>query len=191
MKIKKNAKYSYEACGITEENGYIKWYNYEKIKKPIKIIGYALVAAMFVSARIFKEELAAYGKANQVIVAFTALLTLIVAVVPLHEILHLLVMSKGRLDDKCIISLGKGSVSAVYNGYISKSRQIVCLLCPVTVLSVIFAAVAVLTSGLLRLYFVYLLVMSCISSYTDIYMALYALRHIGKNDILFGGYKKS
>ncbi len=191
MKFQKKVQYDYELNGITEENGYTKWYNWEKVRKPVKIIGYILVATCFIAARVFKEELAVYGKLNQIIVAVCALLTLLIIVVPLHEILHLLAMSKGRLDDKCIITMGQGAVSAVYNGPLARSRQIISLLLPVTVLAIVFAAATILTSGVLRLYFIYLLIMSCLSSYTDIYMVFYTIKHIGKNDTIFGVYKKS
>lgn len=92
MKFLKNAKYDYESNGISEENGCTKWYGYEKVKKPIRFIGFALIAAIFALSRVFKAELAAYGKGNMIIAAVGALFTLLIAVVPLHEILHLLVM---------------------------------------------------------------------------------------------------
>ena len=123
MKFQKKAQYDYEANGITEENGFTKWYHWEKVKTPARIMGYVFVALLFVLARVFKEELAAYGKMNVIITSVSALLTLIIIVVPLHELLHLLIMS-------------------------------------------------------------------CISSYTDIYMVFYILRHVSRNDIIFGMYKK-
>ena len=191
MKIQKKVQYEYEANGITEENGFTKWYHWEKVKTPVRIMGYVFVALLFVIARVFKEELAAYGKMNVVIAALSALLTLLIIVVPLHELLHLLVMSKGKLDDRCIITYGKGAVSALYNGYITKARQIICLITPCGVFAVLFAVLVAFTGGLLRLYFVYLLIMSCISSYTDIYMVFYVLRHVERKDVIFGIYKKS
>lgn len=190
MKFQKKVQYDYEANGITEENGFTKWYHWEKVKTPVRIMGYAFVALLFVFARVFKEELAAYGKMNVIIAAVSALLTLIIIVVPIHELLHLLVMSKGKLDDRCVITYGQGAVSAVYNGYITRARQIICFLTPCVVLAVIFSAAVAFTGGVLRLYFVYLLVMSCISSYTDIYMVFYMIRHVGRKDVIFGIYKK-
>ncbi len=190
MKFQKKAQCAYEANGITEENGFTKWYHWEKVKTPARIMGYVFIALLFVLARVFKEELAAYGKVNVIITSVSALLTLIIIVVPLHELLHLLVMSKGKLDDRCIITYGQGAVSAVYNGYMTRAQQIVCLITPFVVFAVIFAVLVAFTGGLLRLYFVYLLIMSCISSYTDIYMTFYVLRHVGRKDVIFGIYKK-
>lgn len=191
MKFQKKAQYDYEANGITLENGYTKWYNWKKVKTPVRIIGYVFVALLFVLARVFKAELAAYGKVNVIVTSVAALLTLIVIVIPIHEILHLLVMSKGKLDGRCVITYGQGAVSALYNGYISRTQQIICLLTPCIVLAVFFAVAVAFTDELLRLYFIYLLIMSCVSSYTDIYMFFYTLRYVGRKDILFGMYKKS
>lgn len=190
MKFQKKAQYDYEANGITEENGFTKWYHWEKVKTPVRIMGYVFVALLFVLARVFKEDMAAYGKMNVIITSVSALLTLIIIVVPLHELLHLIVMSKGKLDDRCVITYGQGAVSAVYNGYITRTRQIICLITPCVVLSAIFITAVNFTGGVLRLYFIYLLIMSCISSYTDIYMVFYILRHVSRNDIIFGMYKK-
>ena len=184
-------QYDYEENGITEENGFTKWYHWEKVKTPVRIMGYVFVALLFVITRVFKEELAAYGKMNVVIAALSALLTLLVVVIPLHELLHLLVMSKGKLDDRCIITYGQGAVSAVYNGYMTRAQQIICLFTPFLVLAVVFALLVAFTGGLLRLYFIYLLIMSCISGYTDIYMIFYVLRQVGRKDVIFGIYKKS
>ena len=191
MKFQKKVQYEYEANGITEENGFTKWYHWEKVKTPVRILQYVFVVLFLVLGRVFKEELSGYGKMNVVIAALSALLTLLVVVIPLHELLHLLVMSKGKLDDRCIITYGQGAVSAVYNGYMTRAQQIICLFTPFLVFAVVFALLVAFTGGLLRLYFIYLLIMSCISSYTDIYMIFYVLRHVGRKDVIFGIYKKS
>ncbi len=190
MKYQKNAKYDYEGNGISEENGYTKWFEWKKVSNPVRYAGVALVVLIFIAGRIFKEEMVSYGKLNVVIASLGALATLLVAVVPLHEIIHLLVMSKGKLDDKCIITAGGGAVSALYNGHLSRDRHIVCLILPCLVFAVIFTVAVILSSGLLRLYFVYLLVMSCVSSYTDLYMVVYTLRRVKKDEMIFGIYKK-
>ncbi len=191
MKFQKKIDFDYEANGATAENGYVKWYEWQKHRTTVRIIGYAAVAVFFVLSNTFKEGFLAFGKTNQIISALAALLTLIVAVVPLHEILHLLVMSGGKLDKKCIITYGNGAVSAVYTAPLSRNRQIAALLCPVTVFAVIFGVAVFAATGVVRLYFIYLLVMSTLSSYTDIYMTVYILRHLDRNDIIFGQYKKS
>ncbi len=155
----------------------------------MRYTGFILVALMFVFGRVFKDELTYYGKHNVVIVALGALATLLIVIVPVHEIIHLLVMSKGKLDDKCIITMGGGAVSALYNGPVPRNRQIVCLVLPCLFFAVVLTIAVMVSHGLLRLYFVYLLVMSCISSYTDIYMTIYVLKHIKKDEIIFGIYK--
>lgn len=56
----------------------------------------------------------------------------------------------------------------------------------------VFCGVAVFAAtGIMRIYFVYLLVMSILSSYNDVYMSVYILRRLDGNDIIFGPYKKS
>ena len=176
MKIIKKYKYDYEANGITEENGYVKWHFWEKVKMPVRITGVVLVAILFILSRLFKDELMIYGKTKTVIAAFLALATLLIIVVPVHEIIHLLVMSKGKLDDKCIITAGGGAVSAAYNGHVSRNRYLVCLVAPFAFFVAVFILAALLTNGIIRVYFFYLVVMSCLSSYTDIYMIfLYTL----------------
>lgn len=190
MKIQKKAKYDYESNGITEENGYKKWFDWEKTSKPVRFIGIAITVLIFVMGRIFKDELQVYGKPSIVIVTLSALAVLLVIVVPIHEIIHLLVMSKGKLDDKCVLTAGGGAVSAIYNGHISRNRQIVCFILPCAVFALIFTSAVVFSHGLLKIFFIYLLVMSLISSYTDIYMTVYTFKHVEKNEEVFGIYKR-
>ena len=82
MKIQKKAGYDYEGNGISEENGFKKWFDYDKLSKPIRYTGVLLVALIFIAGKIFKDELVLYGKTNIVIVSLGALATLLIAVVP-------------------------------------------------------------------------------------------------------------
>lgn len=190
MKFEKKFRFDYEAHGISEENGYIKWYDWKTVRKPVRIIGFAAIAAIFVLSRAFKEELNAYGKPTAVLAALAALTVLLLVVIPLHEILHLLVMSKGKLDGNCIITYGQGAVSAVYTAELTRGCQLASLICPFIVFAVVFSAAALAVSGAVRLFFVYLLMMSSLSSYTDILMFFYMLKKVGKGDTVFGPYKK-
>ncbi len=191
MKVMKNPEYDYEGKGVSEKNGYIKWYNWDVVKKHVTVMGIAIQAAITVAAILMKPMLAEYGKKNVVIAALVALAILLVAVVPLHEILHLVTPSRGRLDDRCIITFAMFRASALFNDFQTRRGYILGLIFPVLVLGAVFLLAMLLSEGMLKLIFGFLLVMSIYSGYTDIYMFFYSLRHIGKNDIVFGLYKKS
>ncbi len=190
MKIVKKAQYDYEGNGISEENGYTKWYEWSVVKKHVTAIGIALSVLVAIAGMVFKPVLQEYGKKNVVIAALGALAVFLVAVVPLHEMLHLVLPSKGRLDERCLITFGKFTASALFNGFQTRRMHILGLLFPVITLGTVFAAAAIFSEGILRLFFVYLSVMSVYSGYTDIYMAFYSLKHIGRDDVVFGVYKK-
>ena len=96
MRILRNADYDYASNGVSEANGYTKWYDWNIVKKHIRIINIVIT----------------------------------------------------------------------------------------TLLGAIF------TSGVIKIVFLYLLILSSFGSYTDIYMFFYSMKHIGKNDIVFGLYKK-
>lgn len=190
MKIVKKYKCDFESYGVTEENGYVKWYFWDKVKVPSRVMGTVLILLLFVFTKIFSDKLFAYGKAVTLIASLAALATLIIVVVPIHEFLHLLVMAKGKLDDRCVITAGGGAVSAVYEGHISRNRQLVCFAVPFLFFAVIISLAIIISSGAVRIYFVYLFIMSCISSYTDIFMIFYTLKNVKKNELIFGIYKK-
>lgn len=114
----------------------------------------------------------------------------LVIITPIHEILHLIPLSKGVLNDKCIITVGHGTVSAIYNGYSNLSQQLISFILPFAVFLVLLGLGAIFTSGVIKIVFLYLLILSSFGSYTDIYMFFYSMKHIGKNDIVFGLYKK-
>ena len=51
MKIQKKAGYDYEGNGISEENGFKKWFDYDKLSKPIRYTGVLLVALIFIAGK--------------------------------------------------------------------------------------------------------------------------------------------
>ena len=191
MKYQKNPQYDYEGYGVSEENGYAKWYHWDTVKKHVTVLGVLIFVAYLAVSRLFKEELASFGKPTVTVIALVALAAELFIVTPLHEILHLVVPSKGKLDDKCVVTLGKGTASAMYDAPQTRTVYLVGLILPVVFFAVVFTVAAILTSGKLQLFFIYLLFMSCYGGYTDIYMFFYALKHIKKNDIVFGVYKKT
>ncbi|MBQ2847848.1 MAG: hypothetical protein IJE74_06285 [Clostridia bacterium] len=110
-------------------------------------------------------------------------------VAPIREILHLLSVSKGRLDEKCIISF-KNHFS-VYNGCVNRIQILISLALPLLVFISGFGLSAVFTSGIARFCALLMLVVSCFMCYADIYMFFFCVKHIGKNDTVFGEYKKA
>ena len=61
---------------------------------------------------------------------------------------------------------------------------------PFSVFLVLLGLGAIFTTGVIKIIFLYLLILSSFGSYTDIYMFFYSMKHIKKNDIIFGLYKK-
>ncbi len=191
MKVKINADYDYEKYGITQENGYTKWYDWKTVKKHITIINILIIALLFVSSFMFSGKiLALTDKATRIGVALFCCVFHLLVMTFIHEILHLIVFSKGKLNDKCIITFGKGTASSIYNGKITRNIQLLSLAAPALVLSVIFIIGAIFTQGIIRYAFGFMVLLTVYGSYTDIYMIFYCLKHIDKNDVIFGLYKK-
>ncbi len=95
-----------------------------------------------------------------------------------HEILHLSVLSKGKLNDKCEIAFGKGVASAIYKGSVSRCTVIV------YIIGVVF------TTGIIKSSFALMLLMTAYGSYTDIYIVFYTLKTVKKYEMIYGLYKK-
>ena len=193
MKYSKNAKYDYEINGINEENGYAKWYNKEITGKKFRLAGtYSqafMIAAMIAAARLFKDDIKAFGISETIGLLIINVIILLLIVAPMREILHLLPVSKGRLDEKCIMSF-KNHFS-VYNGSVNRSQIFISLALPLIIFVFAFGLSAVLTSGIARFCALLMLVVSCFMCHSDIYMLFFCIKNIGKNDTVFGEYKKA
>lgn len=193
MKYSKNAKYEYEINGINEENGYTKWYNKEIIGKKLRLTGtYSqafLVVLMITVSRFFADDIKTFGISKIIGFLIINVIILLLAVAPMREILHFLPVSKGRLDEKCIMSF-KNHLS-VYNGNVNRAQILISLALPLVVFVAVFVTAAVLTSGIMRYLAIFLLVESVYMCYADIFMFFFCMKNIGKNDTVFGEYKKS
>ena len=193
MKYSKNAKYDYEINGINEENGYTKWYNKEITGKKFRLAGtYSqafMIAAMIAAARLFKDDIKAFGISETIGLLIINVIILLLIVAPMREILHLLPVSKGRLDEKCIMSF-KNHFS-VYNGCVNRIQILISLALPLLVFISGFGLSAVFTSGIVRFFALFILVESCFMCHSDIYMLFFCVKNIGKNDTVFGEYKKA
>ena len=191
MRVLKNANYNYDANNVSEINGYTKWYDWNVVKKHTRVINIIITTILIILAFSFRQSLRnTLDMTSFILVLIGGILFWLVIITPIHEILHLIPLSKGILDNKCIITVGQGVVSAIYNGYINLYQQLISLVLPFTVFLVFFGFGAIFTTGVIKIIFLYLLILSSFGSYTDIYMFFYSMKHIGKNDIVFGLYKK-
>ncbi len=191
MKIAVNADYDYSSYGVTEANGYDKWYHWEKVKRHTGIIFWAVTLLCIAVARFTKEiRRGVLEDKTFLIILGVCILIWLFVITPLHEILHILPLSKGKLGNGCIISIGKGTVSAIYNGFVTRKQYLMCLVLPFLFFAVLLGTLAFFTTGILKVSFILLLILSSLGSYTDIYMFFYSLKNLKKDDVLFGLYRK-
>ena len=191
MRISRNADYDYAFYDVSETNGYTKWYDWNIVKKHTRIINIITTIILVIVAFSCRQLLRNMIDLPTVIfIILGGIIFFLVVITPIHEILHLIPLSKGVLDNKCIITVGHGTVSAIYNGYTNLYQQLISLILPFTVFLILLGLGAIFTTGVIKIVFLYLLILSSFGSYTDIYMFFYSMKHIGKNDIVFGLYKK-
>ena len=191
MRILRNADYDYVSNDVSETNGYTKWYDWNMVKKHTRIINIIITITLVIIAFSYRQLLRDIVDVPTLFfIILGGIVFWLVVITPLHEILHLIPLSKGVLDNKCVITVGQGTVSAIYNGYTSLYQQLISLILPFTVFLVLLGLGVIFTTGVTKIVFLYLLVLSSFGSYTDIYMFFYSMKYIGKNDIIFGLYKK-
>lgn len=191
MKITKNADYDYASNDISETNGYTKWYDWNIVQKHTRTIYIIITIVLVIIAFSYRQLLRDMVDIPTLIfIIFGGIVFWLLTITPIHEILHLIPLSKGVLDDKCVITVGHGTISAIYNGYTNLFQQLISFILPFVVFFVFLGFGAILTTGVIKIIFLYLLILSSFGSYTDIYMFFYSMKHIGKNDIIFGLYKK-
>lgn len=148
-----------------------------------------MIAAMIAAARLFKDDIKAFGILQTILPLILTGIIIMFAVAPLREILHLIPVSKGRLDRKCIMSFRNHF--SVYNGSVNRSQILISLALPLIIFVFAFGLSAVLTSGIARFCALLMLVVSCFMCHSDIYMLFFCIKNIGKNDTVFGEYKKT
>lgn len=192
MKYSKKATYDYNTNGINEENGWVKWYSKEKVGKKLRLTAtytqVFMICAVIAVSRHFTDAFKAVGISEIILYLIINAVILLFAVAPIREILHLLSVSKGRLDEKCIISF-KNNFS-VYNGSVNRKQIIISLVLPVIFFASVFGVSAVLTSGITRVLAIFLLIESCFICCSDIYMLFFVIMNIAKDETIFGEYKK-
>jgi len=192
MRISRNADYDYAFYDVSETNGYTKWYDWNIVKKHTRIINIIITTVLVIVAFSCRQLLRNMIDLPTVIfIILGGIIFFLVVITPIHEILHLIPLSKGVLDDKCVITVGRGTASAIYNGYINLTQELISLILPFAVFLVLLGLGAIFTTGVIKIVFLYLLILSSFGCYTDIYMFFYCIKHIGRNDIIFGLYKKT
>ena len=189
MKLARNSQYLYSQNGITEENGWKLWYDWSVVKRHIKIINFLLIIGVLICAFVFREYLAREGIINLFVALLSAILIFVFIITPLHEILHLLPQSGFKLDEKCVITIGQGTVSAIYNGITNKFNLCVSMLFPIVVLTGILCFFLLLSATQIKNIILFLLILNFYGSYTHIYMFFYITKRIRKNDRIFGLYR--
>ena len=184
MKYSKNAAYNYENNRISVENGYTKWYDKDSTGKKLRLAGtYSygfMIAALIGVSRAFTEDIKAFGLLQTILLLILTGMILTFAVAPLREILHLIPVSKGRLDGNCIMSFRNHF--SVYNGSVNRSQILISLALPLIVFISVFGLFSFFASGIVRLCAMFLLIDSCFMCYSDIFMFFFSIRNIGKTE---------
>lgn len=190
MKILKNADYDYKEYNINEAAGYTKWYNWTIVRRHTQLLNLVITILVTVFAFICREYLVQDGIVPLFTVLVAALMFFFFIITPLHEILHLLPLAKCKLDDRCVISIGKGVVSAIFNGETTRNQTLVSLLLPFVTFTTVLVPLCLIAEGTFELFMLFLAVTACLGCYADIYMFFYCLRCIGRSSVIFGLFQK-
>ena len=185
MKICRDINYS--DFGITEENGWKVSYDWNKLKKIFNKIDIAfpiliISISPFLGDMFFQDIKLLEG----VITTVIALVIFIFILTPIHEILHIIPMAGFKLDDRCYIILGKGTIGAFYNGEITNKQNCISLITPFIVLGLIITLFTVFSSGIVKSGAAIVLLCHVGGCYRDIYMFFYMMKKFPSDTIFFG-----
>ena len=194
MKIVKNAIYEYEKNNINEESGYTKWYNKAEILIN-RIIGVILsygilLIFLHICSDAIKQNFKVPKEAFEVVSFFCGVLIIIFAVPILWKVIQFVITSKGRLDEKCIFSIKNPSAS-VYNKKTTRKCAVICLIVPGILFILLFSILTILSDGVQKLFFILMVFRTMLCATDDIGTLWCLLRYVGKNDVIFGEYKKT
>lgn len=188
MRIIKNAKFEYEKNNINENSGYTKWYEREKNAKKRNLFMIWMRCILFALLFLSAKDIRIHGWLGFFVIVMISPVAFFV-LMPLRDIIKLGVVSGGKFNEKCLLSCWKDPGS-VYNGFVTKGKIIASLLAPFVVFWCVFTCAMIFTQGELRLFFRFLSIVSTLLTFDDLYMFFYCVKHIDKNDIVFGEYKK-
>lgn len=194
MKIVKNAIYEYEKNNITEEFGYTKWYNKAEIliNRIIGVIlsyGFLLVFLHIFSDTI-KQNFKVPKETFEVISFFCGILIIIFTIPILWKVIQFAIISKGQLDKKCIFNIKNPSAS-IYNEKTTRKNAVISLIVPGILFILLFSILTILSDGVQKLFFILMVFRTMLCATDDIGTLWCLLRYVGKNDVIFGEYKKT
>ena len=90
---------------LFETNGYTKWYDWNIVKKHTRIINIIITTIFVIFAFSYRQLLRDIVDIQTLIYIILCGITFwLVVITPIHEILHLIPLSKGVFDNKCYYS---------------------------------------------------------------------------------------
>ena len=193
MKITKQKHIDYDNLGYSESSGWQPMYDWNKIKNIIRWGG-RIVAALSAMAgiilfRFVFDIKSAYNSTTSLLLALLTIFIYIIILVPVHEILHLIAYTLNIFSEKCHIMIGLPTVSAFYDGIISRKKALFSLVLPFIVLSVVLICVGIILRDFLP-WLSLLIIMNTGGSWVDIFMFFYLSKKIPKNAIIYGNRYK-
>ncbi len=192
MRIIKNAAFEYEKNNITEKNGYIKWYDREKMKRKRNTFMIWMRLIMFLSFVLcakFNDGVFKVADLRIAVLLVAVFVISVFVIMPLRDVIKLGVVSSGKFNENCLLSCYKFPGS-VYNDFVSLKRIVISLIMPLVVFSSIFSLTAIFTQGIWRFGALVMLIISVFITTEDLYILAYCVKRIDENDVVFGEYKK-
>lgn len=196
MKIVKDAKHEYEKNNVNEVNGYTKWYDCGKITI-IRIVAVIFVLSgllCFLYTPAFEkfshEFKAPQGAPEELLFIAAGALIMIVMVPLLWRVIQLALVSDGKLNKDCSLKLGF-SLTCIYNKNLSRKKAVWSLIIPLILFVILFSLLTVLTDGVYKTFFLLILYRTGLFAVDDIGALLCLFKNVGKNDVVFGEYKKT
>jgi len=194
MRIQKNADFDYIGNCVDRKNGYVQWVEKDKLLKKLNLFiirARVLAIPLFaISAKSKIQELKNLRVTELVLLVSAVLCISLFVLLPLREIIRLMVLSGGKADGRCILLTGPGRHS-IYNGFVDRKRIVISLLLPGILFCGVLTTAMCLTWGVLQLFFQFLLIVAGCIVAEDLYLSVYCIKHINKNDVVFGKYKKN
>lgn len=193
MKIVKNSQYDYEKNSINENTGYTKWYDSGSVAGlsigavVVYCIILLIVLHVFEDVIIQNFEVPQNGFSG--ILYFCGTLIMIFVIPVVWKWLQFLIASKGKLGQECILNL-KNPAASVYEETINRKTAVVCLIVPGVLYILVFLLLTILTHGVPKTFFLLMLFRVFMCTVDDIGNLWCLMRNVGKNDVVFGEYKK-
>jgi hypothetical protein len=186
---KLNIEEIYKENGITAENGWLDNYNWRGLKRKSNILLLFIIIFMIIIFNIIEHRYVEFDKIEFRIILLISALFFIFILTPIHELIHVLCYSSNIFDKKSFIIIEKFSIGAFYAGIVSRKRLCITLIIPFIVFSIIQITLILITSELIRLFFIYELILHVAGCYTDIMMFCYYIigKRFSKETIYLGG----